>query len=233
MRRTVLFTSLIVWMPFLVLPAFAVPFSSVDVDQEQLIVDTSVGGLVIGSKTDIGNPEDLGQQLAQVVTTGMSGLLTTIRMPISGSGSITLNILGVSGGIPNSTVLASEMFSVPSTSLGTFSSFALSTPLAFSVGDQFAIAVSSASPCCRAWAQGPVGNPYAGGNAFVMNSDSVVPGWQPLCCSPFRMDLPFQTLVGTPVGNRVPIPSTLPLFGMGFVILAAWQQRGKAQAQVG
>src|SRR5262245_66412816 len=82
------------------------------IDQQQPLIDASVGGLVIGGTST--------QKLAQVVTTGVPGLLAEIRLPVAcdpGS-NLIVEIQGVSGGRPNGVVLTSQI--IPGSSLPKF-----------------------------------------------------------------------------------------------------------------
>ncbi len=55
------------------------------IDQEQPVIDTTVGGLAIGGGSQ--------QQLAQVVTAGITGRLTAVRFPVACStGSLTVEM---------------------------------------------------------------------------------------------------------------------------------------------
>jgi hypothetical protein len=177
-------------------------------DQEQSVIDATVGGLVINS----------GQVLAQVVTAGISGDLVEVRFPVDGdSGDLIVEIQEVAGGTPNGVILSSQAF--PATSLPpagpTLRSLALGTPVAFSAGDQFAIVLSSAG--FFGIFQGPVGDPYPGGDGFFL--DPAFPAsWNPL--GPPRSDLPFLTLVEP---TAVPEPAPLALIGIGFAGLAAFR----------
>src|SRR5262249_13510060 len=71
------------------------------IDQQQPIIDSTAGGLAIGGSSE--------QKLAQVVTAGVSGFLTGIRLPVScGTGQLIVEIQGVDQDIPNGIVLTSE-----------------------------------------------------------------------------------------------------------------------------
>ena len=161
------------------------------IDQQQPIIDSTVGGLAVGGSSE--------QKLAQVVTAGVSGFLTGIRLPVScGTGQLVVEIQGVDEDMPNGVVLTSE--SIPASSLrsigAAFRTIALSEPVFLSAGDVFAIVVSSTGAC--GLFQGPTGDSYTGGDAFF-DSRPNAPGW--ICGCEFqgaRFDLPFETLV-TPI----------------------------------
>src|SRR6266478_2181008 len=129
------------------------------IDQEQPVIDPSVGGVAIGGSSQ--------EKLAQVVTVGLPGLLREVRFPLAcGSGDLVVEIQGVVAGTPNGVVLTSE--TIPGSSLpsvgAVFRSLLLSAPVSFSAGDVFAIILRSTGEC--GVFQGPIGDSYAGGNAF-------------------------------------------------------------------
>jgi hypothetical protein len=158
------------------------------IDQEQPLIDGSVGGLAIGGASE--------QKLAQVVTAGASGPLTEVRFPLScDSGDLIVEIQGTTAGKPNGVVLTSE--TIPASSLPfigvVFRSLAFSTPVSFTSGDVFAIVLRSTGAC--GVFRGPVGDSYLGGNAFF-DALPNPPGWVCICdFAGDRFDLPFQTLV--------------------------------------
>jgi hypothetical protein len=156
------------------------------VDQKQLLVDTS-------RESGIGGTSQ--QKLAQVVTAGMSALVVAVRMPISwtNSGSLLMEIQGVTASMPNGTVLTSEIYSgadFPGKESDGFRSFVFSTPVTLTAGDMFAIVLSEAGGqggiLC-----GPQGDPYPGGDAFY-DARPNKPGWVKMTT---RLDLPFETIV--------------------------------------
>jgi hypothetical protein len=162
------------------------------VDQEQPIIDATVGGLAIGGASQ--------QGLAQVVTQGSTGFLTEVRFPVTcSSGDLIVEIQGVDGDRPNGIVLTSQ--TVPGSTLPPFSpsppsfrSLALSTPVSLSSGERFAIVLSSAGAC--GVFRGPTGDPYAGGDLFFDTRPNPQGIW--ICECEFldaRFDLPFQTIV--------------------------------------
>jgi hypothetical protein len=168
------------------------------IDQEQPVIDTSVGGLTIGGGSQ--------QILAQVVTTGLSGILTEVRFPVACvAGDLVVEIQGVvpdaQGGRPNGVVLTSQI--IPGTSLppffpspgfATLRSLVFSEPVSFSAGSHFAIVLSSAGQC--GVFQGPIGDSYSGGNEFFDARPNPVGVWVCICnFAGHRFDLPFQTLV--------------------------------------
>lgn len=172
------------------------------IDQQQLIIDSSAGTAAIGGPST--------EKLAQVVTAGLSGLLTEVRLPVTcdPASDLILEIQGVTAGTPNGIVLTSQ--TIPGSILPpffpsppSFRGLSFSAPVSFSAGSQFAIVLRSAGSC--GVFQGPVGDSYLGGNLYfdaLPNS----PGW--VCVCSFvgaRFDLPFQTLVGP-----APAPTNTP-----------------------
>jgi hypothetical protein len=162
-------------------------------DQQQPTIDTT-GMLAIGGNS--------AQKLAQVVTAGISGFLTEVRLPVScdSASNLIVEIQGVTAGTPNGSVLTSQTIpgsSLPPTTPG-FQGLALSTPAFFSSGSQFAIVLRSAGAC--GVYRGPVGNSYAGGNLYFDAVENLPLGWVCVCVfAGDRFDLPFQTLVEPPV----------------------------------
>jgi len=164
------------------------------IDQEQPSFDATATYI-------IGGP--LGQRLAQIVTTGMTGSLLEVRLPIAANSVLQLNveIQGVnSEGKPNGTILTSQSFNPADfppfpPAPPTFRSFQFSTPCSFQVGDQFAIILSTADST-GGWMifQGPLGNPYPGGDAYYMSIEPWATQWIPIGAG--KYDLPFQTSVG-------------------------------------
>lgn len=172
------------------------------IDQEQPVIDTSVGGAAIGGHYQ--------QTLAQVLTTSLSGNVTEVRVPVAcSSGSLIVELQTVAGDRPTGTVVASR--SVPAIDLPAFHpnppvfrGIRFGTPGAVVAGDRLAIVLRSTGEC--GMFQGPVGNPYPGGTAFF-DSRPNAPGW--IAFSEFvnaRDDLPFQVVVdtgttATPIAN--------------------------------
>lgn len=144
----------------LLLPSGAIAAGAV-IDQRQPTIDGTVGGLVIGGQSQ--------QKLAQVVTQGISGLLLEVRFPVDcaapipgeAGADLLVEIQGVTAGKPNGVVFTSQLFlgtSLPIIDDFGFRFLALSTPVFFSAGTQFAIVLSSPGAC--GVSQGPAGNPY-------------------------------------------------------------------------
>jgi len=176
------------------------------IDQQQPIIDTSVGPLAIGGAS--------AQKVAQVVTAGMSGFLTIVRFPVTcdASSKLIVEIQGVAAGVPNSAVPLTSQ-TVDGTSLPPFApsppsfrSLTLSNPIYLTAGTQFAIVLKS-SGSCQIF-RGPLGDSYSGGNLYIDSNQS---GWS---IPGDRFDLPFQTAVEplcTPpaISNASATPSSL------------------------
>jgi len=180
--RSILFSALL--LPFAIFAFVKAARATPIVDQQQPIIDSRVGGMFIGGASE--------QKLAQVVTAGVTGTLTEVRLPVScSSGDLRVEIQGVTGGEPNGTILAVEI--VPRASLAgappNFRSLPFSDPVSLAAGSLFAIVLSSTGTC--GVFQGPDGDPYSGGNGFY-DSRPNPPGWVLLT---ERFDLPFQTVV--------------------------------------
>jgi len=180
--------SVILGMPALA-PAAAV------VDQQQPVIDASVGALAIGGASD--------QKLAQTVTVGLGGALTEVRLPITcdGGSHLILEIQGTAAGLPDGTVLRSQTYD--GAGLPPFPpdppslrSFGLAVPLPVTAGQQLAIVLSSPAPGTCGIFQGPVGDPYPAGDGTFDALPNVPREWLPLG-PPLgdRSDLPFATLL--------------------------------------
>ena len=188
------------------------------VDQSQYLLKPDSGGDLIG-------PEN-GQILAQIVTAGISGALTGIGLPVAGNGSgtLTLQIEGVSGNLPNGTVLASQNFDGANLPIGLpdpspFVLLILATPVNFSAGEKFAFVLSASSGDFFAVLPGAVGDTYPGGDAFYQGQPLPPGQWAPLD-SAGPTDLPFETLV-----EPAPEPGSANLVLMGCVFALILQTR--------
>jgi len=174
-----LLTSLLLGVLFHAPSAFAISFSMIEVDQQQLTQD---GAVVFGFPAN-------QEQVAQVITVGTSGFLTTVRLPIRGQGDLNLEIQRVTDGLPDGKVLhavtINDLFIPAQPGIIPFQSFELSKPFHISSGDQFAIVLNSSFPdsFTGVIAKGPVGDPYLGGDAFFLDNrveelDNVLFWWQ-------------------------------------------------------
>jgi hypothetical protein len=168
--------------------------ATAELDQQQPVIDISVGGIAVGSFSQ--------QKVAQVVTAGISGHLTEIRLPLvcGPISSLILQIQGVTNEKPNGTVLGTTI--VPGSSLPSFfpgevtlRPLQLSQPIAVTQGHQFAIVLDATGEGCGMF-QGPVGDSYVGGNAYFDSRPNPVGMWVCMCeFASARWDVPFQTLV--------------------------------------
>jgi hypothetical protein len=76
--------------------------STSTVDQQQPVIDVTVGALAIGGASE--------QKLAQTITAGVSGALTMVRFPVAcNTGNLFVEVQGVTAsGVPDGTTLASQ-----------------------------------------------------------------------------------------------------------------------------
>ena len=181
-------------------------------DQQQPVINNSAGFVIaIGGGAQ--------QKLAQVVTAGISGLLTEVRLPVSCSNpgpGLIVEIQGVTAGLPNGTVLTTQ--TVPTSSvppfpaLPTFRALVLSAPVYLAAGSRFAVVLMSTGDC--AVAPGPVGDSYIPGNLYF-DARPNPPGWVCVCnFAGASYDLPFQTLVEVPTA-----PTIAKAFGSASIAL--------------
>lgn len=193
-------------------PALAAPA----VDQQQLTIDTTVGGLAIGGSST--------QKLAQTVTSGAAGDLVQVDLPAACTTNADLNIAihnVAADGSPGTVVLASTTITgstIPAfyPSPVTFRSFTFTSPATLSVGQQFAIVLTSTATSTTencATFQGPVGDSYTGGDDYF-DALPNAPGWLHNCGEfpSARCDLPFRTWVEpppAPTGADLSITKTL------------------------
>ncbi len=205
---------LISLLSFLALVSYDHAEAAIVIDQQQAVIDLTIGGLAIGGGSQ--------QMLAQVITSSVYGSLVEVRLPVGcdpGS-NLTVEIQGVTANQPDGNVLTSE--TVPGSSLtgppGSFRSIPISFPAAVSAGTQFAIVLTSTGSC--GVFQGPVGNSYSGGNLFFDARPNPT-GW--LCVCDFagaHFDLPFQTLVEVTSVNQPPVANAGPdqIVGEGSIV---------------
>jgi hypothetical protein len=208
------------------------------IDQQQAVINTqALLVLAIGAQGQ--------QRLAQVVTAGRTGTLKEVALAIACAPQhqLILEIQAVAAGKPNGTILGYYAFGNvgPYVNPPVFKTLVLQNPLHFSAGDQFAIVLSSTPvdpiSFCSTY-PGPIGNPYAGGNAFV-NSITDPPGqWtaitEGLGTNPvYGEDLPFQTFVAPDAASLSAdvIPTLQPLalafLALLLVVAASYSMRRK------
>ena len=161
------------------------------VDQQQPTIEDPIPSVIaIGGGSD--------QKLAQVVTAGLAGTLGEVRLPVSCSADLIVQIQGVNmAGEPNGVVLAEETILAASLppfppGVGSLRPLAFSDPAYLSAGQQFAIVVNSLGSCSIL--PSPSGDTYTAGDAFFDSRPNPVGVWVPLGAT---ADLPFQTVVTT------------------------------------
>ena len=139
------------------------------------------------------------QILAQVVTTGITGPLVGINVPVAGMGDLIVEIQGVTGvGEPDGSIFLSQTFPAPGSGSDTFVSLMFSTPMSFSVGDEFAIVLSSTGTL--GMSRAPTGDTYMGGSAFFDSRPNTPGVWVALSIGGNPDDLAFQTVVSISPG---------------------------------
>lgn len=143
----------------------------------------------------IGGPS--GQILYQVVTTGVTGQLREVRVPLAcADGRLRVEIRDVdAGGMPGATVLRAREFDsrrFPGPVTDEFATLAVRPPLALAAGDRFTIALSNDGGSCGVW-PGPMRDSYPGGNGWFLAAPNT--GIERLGLGDGRDDLPFETVV--------------------------------------
>lgn len=163
-----------------------------EVDQSQPTIAFAEANSVISSD----------QSLAQVVTIGTAGILDRVRLAMGCTFDpvdVVVDLVGVtaSGEPDEAVVLLSHTFdsatlrNVPSPGKWRFLDLVFPSPITVAVDDRLAIVVGSNGAAC-AMAQGPLGDPYPGGDAYYTDEfgDWVRPGiWDD------RWDHPFQVVI--------------------------------------
>jgi hypothetical protein len=176
----------------------AQPAGAFVVGEQQPVVDSGAVPLPIGGAED--------REVAQVATGATTAFLTEVQVPVfCSSGDLVLEIQGVADNRPNGTVIAAEFMAgagLPSsgTTPARFEGIPLGPSPLLSAGERFALVLRSAGTC--GVAQGPRGDPYPGGDAWVRSGSAQ---WVPLGG---RADLPFQTVVQADpfgIGNQVSV----------------------------
>ncbi len=156
------------------------------IDQEQPVIDiASPFVIAIGGGSE--------QKLAQVVTPGLTGLLTEVRFSAACVTDLKVEVQGVTGGVPNGTVLGSQTVPFAGPFPTTFRSIPFSTPVSVTAGVPYALVLTT-PVSCGIW-PGPTGNPYPGGDAYFDSRPNPPGVWVPLSVPNRSSDLPFQTLV--------------------------------------
>ncbi len=190
-------------------------------DQEQPIIDLSAGYLGIGG--------DSQQKLAQSFTVGFSGNLVGLRLPITGCGNGSLQLMlreVTSDGLPTGAALRVRSFpavEVGSIAPGEYQDFYFPASIEVDAGDVLAFTAETfGMDSFCSYAQGPNGDSYIVGNAFF-DSRPNPPGWVPQSEFPLAwQDLPFYTLMSDPSlaeegmcvaadGTPLPISGAVPV----------------------
>ncbi len=188
-------------------------------DQRQQAIDTSLGSLVVGG--------DSRQRLAQSVTVGLSGPLAEIRLPIScESGTLILQIVELSGGLPTGRVLHTEHVpasDLPLTTPPVFQAIEIRPRLPMRAGDVFAFVLGNPTGSCGLWRSETA--EYVAGQGYF---NDAVNDFRWISFKDFpegTQDLSFETWIEVPGGGgrgrarlcevvgfgEVPIPSFVPL----------------------
>jgi hypothetical protein len=158
-------------------------------DQQQPTLDT-FGTFAIGGSA--------GQRLAQTITPAITGTLTEVQLPVRCQpGSQLVLEIRTAASAPESSVLASQLASVPVSGTN-FHAIPIASPPFLVAEDDFAVVLSS-SGSCDIWPGPP--DSYPRGRAF---SEAVGGSW-----FPFVRDLAFKTFVepGCRVPNVVGMPA--------------------------
>jgi hypothetical protein len=156
-------------------------------DQQQSLMNTTISYAVGG---------DSDEKFAQVVTSGVAGLLSEVRVPLvcGSAASVTLEINNADTS-PGGTTLArstfpGSLFPGPSG----FMPMPLGTPPFIPAETQFAVILSASGSC--GVVPGPDGDPYSRGNAYFDARPNPPGVW--VCQCDFAntpYDLAFQTFV--------------------------------------
>lgn len=136
------------------------------------------------------------QRLSQGITPTATGLLTEVRLPIPGCGTLVVEIQTVDDtGGPTGKVLGSQTFSGTDilSDPAVFKTLAFATPVSVTAGVPVAIVLSSPDSCSISL--GPVANFYDGGDFWFDAQPNE--GWVQSGPLDGRYDLPFQAVVGS------------------------------------
>ena len=138
------------------------------------------------------------QTIAQTFTAGLSGKLDQVDLHLGKlngpTAPLSIELRDVSGGLPGSTILASQ--SVPQPSVPASPAFVpinFAVPASVAAGTQYAILAYSSSPFPQTyyWDLSSTTNPYAGGAVYYTNSAPPTTPWS----SAITQDFAFKTYV--------------------------------------
>jgi Ca2+-binding RTX toxin-like protein len=148
-----------------------------------------------------GNVIDSAQSLAQTFTAGLSGGLDQVDLFLQKSGTptadLSVELRDAPGGVPGSTVLASQSVpqaSVPGPGAAAFLSINFPAPASVVAGTQYAIvaySTTSGGGNLYAWSGSSTANPYAGGGVFFTTNSPPSGSWGSVPAD----DLAFKTYV--------------------------------------
>jgi hypothetical protein len=184
MKRYVL--ALVAGILLLVLvPGSATALVPGDLDQHSNLVPNSLGSVA---------------DQAQTFTAGRTGSLDDVELYLNGSGTITVTIQSVSGGLPDGTVLATAT-AAPAGAAG-WVDFAFASPASVTSGVMYAI-VFNTGPDAAVWGTA-AGDPdnYSSGQALRNNGI-----WG---ANPFIGDFGFATYVSTSAAASTPPSNSTP-----------------------
>lgn len=173
-------------------------------DQNYVSPDDGTGSISVAS----------GFRRAMTFSVGLSGTLTEVDVQVP-NGSMTLNILSTSGGVPTDTVVGTGSLLWQT---GGWTAF--TTSLAVTAGQVLALEPVCSNTLCSTWTFSQP-NTYAGGEDFFVNPSYAIYNFTATGTGDH-----FRTYVDT--ASSVPEPATLALFGAGLAGMVARRRRRKA-----
>ncbi|HLQ22073.1 MAG TPA: Ig domain-containing protein, partial [Gemmatimonadales bacterium] len=169
------------------------------IDQAEPVARTVAAGYSIFTNTATSTFQDL----AQVITPGVTGNLREVRVPVSACSAVGLiaEIRTLVGGLPKGSVLASQTVPgsafPPAVLTSQFTRVVFDTPAAVTSGTPVAIVLRSTGQCNMA--DGPLANAYPGGDAYFRSDGTPSQDWVLLGPTNGVFDLPFLTIAVAPV----------------------------------
>ena len=169
-------------------------------DQQQPSIGAT-GSVAIGGGSD--------QKLAQVVTTGIAGRLSSVGLAVACDGGSNLVVqIQPATTTPDGGALSTQTVTGIGPVFGTaLRTVTLASPAFLPVGSQFAIVLDSSGDCGSR--PGPDGESYAGGQAYFDSRPNPIGLWLCMCSFPGPFDLPFQTFVEPACGVPEVVGETL------------------------